>query len=215
VVHLSDGRLLAPTSTWRGWEGQAPGGMRAIALVSRDRAATWSEHLEVMDGRTRGVCYWEISLVELPDRRLLALTWAFDEKQGRTLPSPYALSEDGRSFSPPRPTGFHAQTAKMLVLRDGRILCLNRRHDRPGLWANLVRIEGSSWVNIEETVLWQGAPSGMTGERTASEELAGLKFGYPSLVELPGGDVLAAFWCLEDCVHNIRWLRIRAPGPRA
>ena len=27
--------------------------------------------------------------------------------------------------------------------------------------------------------------------------------------DLADGDVLVAFWCLEDCIHNIRWLRIR------
>ena len=36
-----------------------------------------------MDGRAEGIIYWEQSLVQLPDSRLLAVTWAYDEKTGK------------------------------------------------------------------------------------------------------------------------------------
>ena len=57
--------------------------------------------------------------------------------------------------------------------------------------------------------MWQGSASRMLGERHAAIELAQLHVGFPNLLRLPDGDVLAAFWCREDCIHNIRWLRIR------
>jgi hypothetical protein len=41
-----------------------------------------------------------------------------------------------------------------------------------------------------------------------AEELAALKFGYPSLTQLPSGEVLLLFWCQENCMTNIRWIRI-------
>jgi hypothetical protein len=31
----------------------------------------------------------------------------------------------------------------------------------------------------------------------------------PTLIRLPGDDVMVAFWCVEHCVSNIRWYRIR------
>ena len=31
-------------------------------------------------------------------------------------------------------------------------------------------------------------------------------------VQLPGGEVLAVFWCLEECLHVIRWVRLRVTG---
>ena len=37
VIVLRDGRWLWPTATWKGWDGDAPNGMKAIALVSTDR----------------------------------------------------------------------------------------------------------------------------------------------------------------------------------
>ena len=33
--------------------------------------------------------------------------------------------------------------------------------------------------------------------------------GYPTMTQLPDGDVLATFWCAEGEVYNIRWLRIK------
>jgi hypothetical protein len=68
-------------------------------------------------------------------------------------------------------------------------------------------------VTLAETPVWRGLASGMKGERSSSDELSALKFGYPSMTRLPGGDVLALFWCLEECIHNIRWVRL-AMEPR-
>ena len=208
IRQLRDGRWLAPTSTWKGWDGDAPNGMNAVALVSHDRGRTWPEYIRVIEAYDRGIIHWEQSLVELPDGRLLAVAWAMEERTGKSLPTPYTVSADARSFGPARPTGLRGQTAKIICLKDGRILCLYRRDDKPGLWANLSRIEGDTWVNLAESPIWQGAASGMTGRAPTGEELSSLKLGYPSLLQLPDGDVMAVFWCVEDCIHNIRWVRI-------
>jgi sialidase-1 len=209
IRQLQDGRWLAPTSTWKGWDGQAPNGMNALALVSYDRGQTWPEMIWVMRAYDRGIINWEQSLTELPDGRLLAVTWAVEEQSGKTLPTPFSIASDGRHFGPPQPTGLHGQTARVLSLDDDRVLCVYRRNDKPGLWASLARINGNQWVNIEELLLWQGATSGMRGEIATGDELAALKFGCPSLVRLPDGEIFVAFWCLEDCLQNIRWVRIR------
>ena len=208
IVEVADGRWLAPTSTWKGWNGEAPHGMQAIALVSHDRGRTWPEYLPVIDQTAAGVISWEQGLTQLPDGRLVAVVWSFDEAGGRSLPNRYAVSHDGKRFCAPRENGLLGETAKLLTLPDGRILCLYRRLDKPGLWANLVRIEGQDWINLEEAPLWQGTASGMSGARSSGDELSALKFGYPSMVQLPDGNVLAVFWCVEDCLHVIRWHRI-------
>jgi len=56
---------------------------------------------------------------------------------------------------------------------------------------------------------WQGAASCMTGATESADELAALCFGYPSLKQLSDSDVFVVFWCVEDLVSNIRWLRLR------
>ena len=209
IIELADGRWLAPTSTWKGWDGEAPNGMKSVALVSRDRGATWPEYLDIVDQYARGIISWEMGLTQLRDSRLVAVVWSFDERSGKSLPNRFAISSDGQTFSPSRENGLKGETAKLLTLADGSLLCVYRRLDRPGLWANRVLIEGEEWINVEEAVLWQGAPSGMVGARSAGDELSALKFGYPSAVELPGGEVFVVHWCVEDCLHVIRWHRLK------
>lgn len=209
IIELADGWWLAPTSTWRGWYGDEPHGMQAIALVSRDRGSTWPEWLRVIDQSQRGVISWEQGLTQLADGRLLAVVWSFDERAGKSAPNRYAISDDGTNFSAPLECGMQGETAKLLTLADGRVLCLFRRLDRPGLWGSIVHIDGARWVQLAEAPLWEGPKTGMLGAGTAAEELSGLKFGFPSAVQLPDGDVFVVFWCLEECLHVIRQVRLR------
>jgi hypothetical protein len=62
---LCDGRILWPTSTWLGWDGQGAEGMRAIALVSCDGGATWPEYLAEFDQWDQQIVSWEQSIAEL------------------------------------------------------------------------------------------------------------------------------------------------------
>jgi sialidase-1 len=207
VVELEDGRWLAPTQTWPDWHGRAPNGMKAIALVSHDQGRTWPESIDVMDGSDRGIIHFEQSLIQLNDGRLAAIAWAYDVKTKETLPNPYVISNDGLHFGESHGTGLHGQTAKLLTLHDGRILCVYRRHDKPGLWANLSVLEGDTWTNQSDLLLWNGARTG-SGEENTSDMLSALSFGYPSLVQLPDRDVLVVFWCEEDKVQVVRWFRL-------
>lgn len=209
VLELPDGRLLAPMGTWKGWDAAAPSGMKAIAIESRDRGKTWGKYLDVMDDYANGVIHFEQSMTRLSDGRLVAIAWAYNEKTGKSGPTPFVLSDPAATkFGARRETGLHGQTAKIAALPDGRILCLYRRDDKPGLWANLSEIKGEAWVNLAEAPVWTGAASGMTGERSSADELSGLKFGFPNLRVLPDGRVLALFWCVEDGLSIIRWVRI-------
>jgi sialidase-1 len=210
VVELRSGRWLAPTSTWRGWNGENPSGEQAVALISDDRGHSWPMFGRIFDGRETKRCHLEVSVVELADGRILAVGWVRNVDTSTNFSSEYCVSRDqGETYSPPVLTGFEAQTCKLLALRDGLILCAYRRNDRPGLWATLVEIKSGKWNNLEEAPLWSGAESGMTGSAAEADKLSSLKFGYPSLKQLPDGEVLLVFWCQEDCVTNIRWIRIR------
>lgn len=214
IIELHDGTLLAPVATWRGWNGKLPCGDQAVAFISRDRGRTWPEFVRTFDGRKSGLIHFEQSVVQLQDGRLLAVAWGYNPKNGQTLPTSYSITADGPPvFSKEMRAGFRAQTCKLLALRDGRVLAAYRRHDKPGLWANLVRIRKNRWQNLDQTPLWLGAVSGMAGRENRSDELSGLKFGFPQMKQLPGGDILLVFWCMEDAITNIRWIRLRAGRP--
>jgi hypothetical protein len=216
VVPLRDGRWLWPTSTWKGWDGDCPNGMKAIALVSHDQGQSWPEYVDVMDGRAEELIFWEQKIVDMGDGRLLAVCWTHDLAAGADRPVHYAISSDyGRSFGPPRSTGLHGQTSTPIWLGDRRLVCLYRRTDTPGLWASYAQIDGDEWVNQGELALWghQRAEGGMVGGENLSRAFTKLQFGLPAGVVLPDGQVFAAFWCVEDCIYNIRWSRIPAQPP--
>jgi hypothetical protein len=208
VLELDGGRWLLPTSTLRRWDGQAPLDVKAIALVSYDKGQTWTEHFDALDDYANGIIHFEVSMIQLPDHRLLTVSWAFHSNTGISRPLPYAISEDGQTFGPARPTGLCGETSKLLSLGEDRVLCVYRRYDKPGLWANLACIDGNQWVNLEEAPLWQGTESKMFGERSSAEELSALQFGFPQPHRLSDGNIMVLLWCREDCIHNIRWLRL-------
>ena len=210
ILELADGRLLTPTATWRGWNGESPSGEQSPVFISDDGGETWPVFGRSFDGRATGLSHWEQSVAQLEDGRLLAVSWVYDLRTGQTPPTEYSISEDrGETFSASKRTSFHAQTCKIIQLREGRVLCAYRRHDLPGLWATLARVGYDSWTNLGHVALWEGAESGMVGEGRPADELKGLKFGYPSMKQLPSGDVLLLFWCEEEGVTHIRWLRLR------
>jgi hypothetical protein len=211
VRPLATGRWLLPTSTWRGWDGECPNGMKAVAFVSHDRGKSWPECVDVFDGSARGVIHWEGKIVELGDGRLAAAAWAYDERAARDLPNQYTVSSDGgRTWAPPRSTGLQGQTMTIFALSGRRILAIYRRMDTPGLWANVASLEGEEWVNEAEAPLWGAGAAGLTGaSANMARNFQVLRFGAPCLTAAPDGHLFAAIWCVEECVSNIRWFRIR------
>lgn len=210
IVELADGRWLAPTATWRGWNGENPSGEMAVVLISDDAGKSWPTFGCAFDGRKTGHSHLEQSVVQLNDGRVLSVSWVIDVSAGKNFPTEYSLSMDrGETFTPPVPTGFLAQTCKVIQLSDSRLFCAYRRDDKPGLWSTLAKLDDEKWVNLEDKPLWLGASSGMRGQTSSADELSSLKFGYPSMKQLSNGDVLLLFWCQEDCITNVRWMKIR------
>jgi len=209
IVELSGGRWLAPTATWRGWIGDSPSGEMGVVLISDDAGKTWPAFGCCFDGRGTRLSHLEQSVLQLNDGRILSVSWVIDVTSGKNFPNEYALSTDGgETFAAPTPTGFMAQTCKVIQLSDGRLFCAYRRDDQPGLWATLARLEGEKWDNLEDKPLWLGADSGMKGGTSSAQELSALKFGYPSMKQLPDGSILLLFWCQEECITNVRWMKI-------
>lgn len=211
ITPLADGRWFLPTSTWRGWDGECPNGMKMIALISADRGRTWPEYVDVLRDPEDKVVYWESKIVELPDGRLLTAAWAYDEQASADRPNQYALSSDGgRTWTAPASTGLQGQTLTPTVLPDGRVLCVYRRTDRTGLWANLSHLDGDTWVNDTCEPLWGADTAGLTGSsQSMVQNFQVLRFGAPCLCPLDDGAHLVAFWCYEDAVSNIRWIKVR------
>ncbi len=211
ITILRDGRWIIPTLTWPDWQGRSPHGVKMVALVSHDRGGSWPEGWTVMDEAAGRVFFWESKIVELPDGRLLAVAWTYDDVAKQDRPNHHALSDDGgATWSAPASTGLRGQTLTPIVLADGRLLCVYRRMDRPGLWAALSRIEGDRWIHDEHAPIWGADAAGLT---ESTDDMAHnfnvLRFGAPSLVALEEDTVFCAFWCYEECISVVRWYALR------
>ena len=211
ITALRDGRWLLPTSTWPDWDGALPNGHRMIALVSHDRGESWPEWQDVFHWPQSPRNYWESKIIELQDGRLLANAWVYDVDSQSDLPQEYTLSEDGgKTWSAPQSMGLHGQTMTPLELSDGRLLNVYRRMDQPGLWAQVSRLDGSSWVNEETQPLWGHSVSELSDrDDSMIDHFRSLRFGAPHLLQLDDGQIFCSFWCYEDCVSIIRYFRFR------
>jgi len=211
IIILKDGRWIIPTSTWRGWDGFCPNGMKAVALVSYDRGKTWPDYMDVMEDIDKGIIYWESKVLQLHDNRLLAVAWTYDEINGRDLPNHYSISDpEGKRFSAAQSTNLTGQTLEAILLEDERILSFYRRVDKPGLWANISRIDGDRWINDFEYHIWGYSDDYLVAQnKNMVSNFQVLRFGAPSVVRLLDGCIFLAIWVVEDCVSNIRWFKIK------
>lgn len=208
IRQLSDGRLILPTSTWKGWDGYCPNGMKAVALVSSDNGKTWDEYMDVMADTEDNIIYWESRICELSDNRLLATAWTYDSKADSDLSVSYAIS-DGKLFSAPAETGLQGQTTDIITLPDGRVLTIYRRTDKPGLWGNVSRIENDKWINEEELHLWGNTISAKVGDdENMVTNFNNLRFGAPNTIFIDEKTLFISFWCIEDNVGNIRYIKL-------
>jgi len=207
-LELKSGKLAIPVSTWRGWDGRLPCGEQAVVFFSEDGGKTWPIFSRTFDGRSTGLIHWEQCLIER-DSELIAVAWQYDPATGKSKPTVYARATGfPPKFGPATPAGFLAETCEILELDSNRILSVYRRADRPGLWATVIGVPGNDWVEESSAPLWQGPLSGMFGEKASSDELSDIKFGSPSMKKLPDGAIMVAFWCHEDEISSIRWIKL-------
>jgi hypothetical protein len=205
-------RILVPSSPMKSTAGEYPDIPPGVAFTSMDGGKTWPEMVTLIPGGQSDPSAWELKLTTLSDGRALAVCWSHDPVSNTVVDNRWVVSSDGgASFSEPASTGIHGETCTPIGLEDNRVLSLYRRSDKPGVWAQLAQVDNGSWTSLADQAVWGGP--GYTDGRLDSgglfENMSDLQMGLPTLIHLPGGDVLAAFWCVEHCVSNIRWYRIK------
>ena len=208
IIELPDGRWIVPTSTWAGWNGELPNGHKGIIMISSDKGRTWDYSVTFDGDKAGGIIPWEQSAVILDNGDILVVAWYYNPSAAKNLPNHFTISRDGgKTFSEPKTFGIDGQTCKMLKLDDGRILLAYRRNDKPGLWLNLSEFDDGKWNHLSECPVC-GFSSGMSGKGKSSDELSGLSFGYPQMIQLNDRSIFMAFWCLDGWSSKIRCVKL-------
>lgn len=215
ILELSHGRLMLTIETWKAWDDPSPAYQRAMALFSDDGGYTWGEMTTIADRMDENIYNWDTRVIHLGNDRLLGMIWTHDATTDTDLPIHIVRSEDGgRTWSKPASTGIEGQVVGPAHLGGRRILAVyNRRfHERPGIMAILSEDEGHTWDMEHQVMIWdavgQTRVGAATEQRKVTEQVT-FSFGLPSVRQVAGGDALACFWCTQDCVTHIRWVRLR------
>jgi len=172
-VALSDGRLLyAGKELWTG-------GRRVGVCESRDDGRTWQwlSELPVRPG-DNAAAYHELHAVETVSGRILVQLRNHNSVNDReTL---QCESDDGgRTWTTPHSIGVWGLPSHLLRLRDGRLLMTYGHRRAPfGNQARLSADDGRTW----------------SAAMIVSGDGAGQDLGYPSTVELSGGDLLTVWY---------------------
>ena len=86
----------------------------------------------------------------------------------------------------------------------------NRRFGEQSVQMCLVRAAGSSWETEFEGTMYDGrARLELTEQVSSQEQIALIRFGFPTALRLDEETFLATHWCEEDGVCGIRWTRLR------
>ena len=171
IAELADGTLLLPCYD----ESQVP--CPAFIVPSHDQGRTWSgARLIAVDDR---IGFFEPALLSLPGGRVLAMLRSHAEGDFHLY---QCHSDDGgRAWSRAQPTPMRGLPADMLLLQDGRLLCVYGCRWAPfGIRGCLSSDGGASWDIDNELILRDNFPNG--------------DLGYPTSVQRADGSICTAYY---------------------
>jgi len=210
-VQLASGELLAIGSPFKMWNGSNPTGQCGILLRSNDLGKTWDCKTKFFD--FNGITPWESRICQMSDGTLVIISWCYDLKKGENLPNHVVFSHDnGHTWSNPIDTKIMAQASNLLPFGDNKLLTIHaHRSGEIGLALRLIDISNDKWYVLEETFIWGNVPK-VNSSGNIIQQFASLKFGQPSLLRISSKELLAFFWCIEDCIYKIKAIRIEFVG---
>jgi len=211
-LELRSGDLVAVAAPFKMPDGGNPSGQLGILLRSKDKGRTWTDDEIFFRSPGGNMTPYESRICEMQPGRLVAIVWAYDTAAGRHHPNHIALShDDGRTWSSPVDTGIWGQASNLIWVGGDRLMTIHaHRGENPGIFVRLVDFRGDVWTPLEEMVIYgAGSPAQTKSGQRMAEMFAALKFGQPSLLQLPDGEILATHWTVEEGRGKIRIHRLR------
>lgn len=177
---LSDGRYMLAGMGTVGRDDQWHAG------VTFTESTTFRLTPPIIIAQSRDRNYSDIDVVRLPDDRFLAVIREHITRQSFSAYS----SDEGRTWTEVRPTGFKGANIKLFKLRSGDIICSYRDEDpnRRGISCSVSQDSGETWNLIGQ--LYVAAPN-------VVHTPMGL-CGYPDMISI-GSDEIA---CVLHTYHD-------------
>jgi sialidase-1 len=214
-IELQSGDLIAVAAPLKMPDGRNPSGQVGILLRSRDKGKKWTDNEIFFRAPAGNLTPFESRICEMQPGRLVSLVWAYDTFTDRHHPNHIAVSRDsGLTWTEPMNTGHWGQASNLIWLGGDHLMTIHAyRAADPGIYVRLVDFSGDRWKPVEEKIIYgAGAPLQTQPGQRMSEMFASIRFGQPSLLELPNGEILAAHWTVEDGQGKIRIHRLRVRG---
>ncbi|MBI4024332.1 MAG: exo-alpha-sialidase [Verrucomicrobia bacterium] len=199
ALRLKDGGLLQGFETNKTYLDKRPWRHESCVTRSEDHGKTWKPPVVIAADPSGRLFFWDQRIGQLADGRIVAFFWTYDREKKAELPIHIVWSEDnGHSWSVPRSIGIEGQIAWPIPLADGRLaMTWVRRHEPPSIRLAISK-DGQAWAD-EFTAydhraenIGPGDGKTATGEYLQTMQL--WNFGLPGGVQLPGGNLLIAFY---------------------
>jgi len=191
------------------------GAQGTAAVFSEDDGQTFTDPVIVAEDSTGSLSLCDARATVLPDGRVLAMLWTFQQDNEETIEVRRVHSDDhGRTWSEPESIGLVGQITAPLALPSGEVLALSNSRLSPEgiqLWHSMDG--GQNWSADQRIQMWdlgQGRALGEPvkagpGEDTGAgvwDELQRFSFGTPDLALLPDGTVLMTYYAtINEIIH--------------
>ena len=214
VIELNAGSLFLALERWKSWDDPTPLHIKGSALFSRDAGRTWGEEIDFPSASDPFRMYSHSRYSRMLDGRVCALQWTQSIGGQENYPLHFVRSDTtGTRWEKPLATTIPAQTSWAADLGEGVLAAAYsvRERMKPGVLVTLSEDGGRTWDLENQVMVWDAVGQEFLGvdhkpEYPASHD--NIAFGKPNLVRLPGGDLLASWWCTQAGITHIRCARL-------
>ena len=212
----------------RGYEEEGEGETTRSALMrSDDNGENWEYYSTLAYDPASIIDYEEPALVRLADGRLVSTMRTHVNPSGDAKNMVVVVSEDdGFSWTSPKWTNIWGYPSEMIPLQDGRYLMIYGYRRPPYGVRGCISEDGVTWDARNEFVIQEGGVPGKSeGERPGSSRMSPWSgkygsgsidwanpgvyqhIGYPSVVQLADGTILASYHEWSEDERPLQYVR--------
>jgi sialidase-1 len=200
---------------------------RSALMISEDGGDNWEYYSTLAYDPASIIDYEEPGLVRLADGRLVCFMRTHVNPSGDAKNMVMVVSEDdGFSWTSPRWTNIWGYPPELIALQDGRYLMIYGYRRPPYGVRGVISEDGLTWDVANEFVIREGGvpqfseaerpgssrmppQPGLTGSGAVSWSNPGVyqHIGYPSVVQMPDGVIVASYHEWDDAAQPLQYVR--------